>query len=366
MLHEPEEDVAFRAGDVRRFPEIAVSSNRKKVLLLHTGGTLMMRSGDARPLAVPPRSIYVDSLLEKLPVLADLAEIHTRVLYQIDSSDMQPEQWVAVAQVIHDLAPDYDGIVIVHGTDTMAYTASALAFLLPDLDRPIVLTGSQRPLDQIRSDARQNLIDAFQLALRPIPEVGIAFNAKLWRGCRTTKFDAWGLDAFDAPMCPPLARLGVDIDIGAHVLPPRTRRRHFDDRLEPNVLAVRIFPGLDPRLLIGAIDAGVRGIVLKAFGAGNVPQTRRSLLPVIEHATARDTPVVIASQCHRAHVDLERYEGGRGALDVGAIGAADMTDEAALTKLMVALGRVARGQSRIASARAAFATDVAGEVTLPR
>lgn len=337
-------------------------SERKKVLLLHTGGTLMMRGGSAKPLAVPPRSIYADSLIEKLPILDEIAEIHTRVLYQIDSSDMQPEQWLGIAQVVHDLLPHYDGVVLVHGTDTMAYTASALAFLLPDLDRPVILTGSQRPLDRIRSDARQNLIDAFQLALRPIPEVGLAFHSKLLRGCRATKFDAWGLDAFDSPMCRPLARLGVDIDVEPHVLAPRTRQP-FDDRLEPNVLAVRIFPGLDPRLIIGAIDAGVRGLVIKAFGAGNVPRLTRSLLPVIEHATLLDTPVVIISQCHRAHVDLERYEGGRGALDAGAIGGADITDEAALTKLMITLGRVKPGESRIAAARAAFAQNVAGEVT---
>jgi len=340
-------------------------SEKKKVLLLHTGGTLMMQGGSAKPLAVPPRSTYAHSLIEQLPILADIAEIHTRVLFQIDSSDMQPEQWLAIAQVLHDLIPSFDGVVLVHGTDTMAYTASALAFLLPDLDRPIILTGSQRPLDRIRSDARQNLIDAFQLALRPIPEVGLAFNSKLIRGCRATKVDAWGLDAFDSPMCRPLARLGVDIDVGAHVLPPRSRRE-FDDRLEPNVLAVRIFPGLDPRLLMGAIDAGVRGLVLKAFGAGNVPRLTRSLLPVIEHANVLDTPVVIVSQCHRAHVDLRRYEGGRGALDAGAIGGEDMTDEAALTKLMVTLGRVESGQSRIAAARAAFSQDVAGEVTFHR
>src|SRR5690606_32187752 len=132
--------------------------------------------------------------------------------------DMQPEGWISVARTIHEALPGYDGVVVVHGTDTMAYTASALAFLLPDLDRPVILTGSQRPLDRIRSDARQNLIDAFQLATHPIPEVGIAFASELLRGCRATKVDAWGLDAFDSPMCAPLAELGVEIDIADHVL----------------------------------------------------------------------------------------------------------------------------------------------------
>jgi L-asparaginase len=333
-----------------------------RLLLVHTGGTLMMRGGSGEPLAVP--SSYVADLVSEVPVLAKIADVDSRILYQVDSSDMQPEQWSSLAAEIHGALARYDGVVVVHGTDTMAYSASALAFLLPDLDRPVILTGSQRPLDRIRSDARQNLIDAFQLATMSIPEVGLAFASRLWRGCRATKVDAWGLDAFESPMCPPLAKLGIDIELGPHILPPRPRRA-FDGRLEPRVLAVRLFPGLDPRLLIGAVDSGVRGLVLKAFGAGNIPTEARSLLPVIEKATALDVPVVMVSQCMRAHVDLTRYAGGRAALEAGAIGAGDMTDEAALAKLMVALGRVPTGKSRVAAARAAFSEVVAGEMALP-
>lgn len=330
-----------------------------KILLVHTGGTLMMRSGKPdQPLV---NDAYVDDLLSEIPVLAKIADIDTTILSQIDSSDMQPERWIELARTVHRELPNYDGVVVVHGTDTMAYTASALAFLLPDLDRPVILTGSQRPLDRIRSDARQNLIDAFQLATYPIPEVGLAFASQLLRGCRATKIDAWGLDAFASPMCPPLAELGVDIDIGDHVLAPRTRQT-FDDRLERKVLAVRLFPGLDPTLLSGALDTGVCGLVLKAFGAGNVPTLQRSLVPVIEKATRLDVPVVIVSQCYRAHVDLTRYAGGSAAFSAGAIGGADMTDEAALAKLMVALGR-AGPEGRTAAARVAFARSTAGEMS---
>lgn len=327
----------------------------------------MMRGGSGEPLAVP--SSYLADLAAEVPVLKKIADVDSKILYQVDSSDMQPEQWIELARLIHASLPRYDGVVVVHGTDTMAYTASALGFLLPDLDRPVILTGSQRPLDRIRSDARQNLIDAFQLATMRIPEVGLAFASRLLRGCRATKVDAWGLDAFESPMCLPLAKLGIDIELGPHILPPRTRQR-FDARLEPRVLAVRLFPGLDARLLIGALDSGVRGLVLKAFGAGNIPTTGRSLLPVIEKATTLDVPVVIVSQCNRAHVDLTRYAGGRAALDAGAIGAGDMTDEAALTKLMVVLGRFEGGErrpdrprSRVSAARAAFAEVWAGEIT---
>jgi L-asparaginase len=160
-----------------------------RLLLIHTGGTLMMRSGVGTPLE-PEK--YERDLLSELPVLGKIADVDTRILFRIDSSDMQPEKWIEIAATIHDALDDYDGVVVVHGTDTMAYTASALAFLLPDLDKPVILTGSQRPLDQIRSDARENLIDAFQLATQPIPEVGLAFHSHLFRGCRLTQLPAVG------------------------------------------------------------------------------------------------------------------------------------------------------------------------------
>lgn len=321
----------------------------------------MMRGPEDRPLAP---SSYVDDLLSEVPVLAKIADVDTRILFQLDSSDMQPESWIELARTIHAELPRYDGVVVVHGTDTMAYSASALAFLLADLDRPVVLTGSQHPLARIRSDARQNLIDAFQLATLRIPEVGLAFASKLLRGCRATKLDAWGLDAFGSPNCPPLATLGIGIDLGDHLLPPR-ERRPLDDRIEPRVLAVRLFPGLEPRLLIDALEGGVRGLIVEAFGAGNVPTSQRSLIAVIDRATARDVPVVIVSQCLQAYVDLGRYSGGKAAREAGAIGGGDMTSEAALTKLMVTLGQAPDG-GKVAATRAAFARAELGEMTSER
>ena len=317
----------------------------------------MMRGDEATPLAP---AAYERDLLSELPILGKIAQVDTQILFRIDSSDMQPEHWIEIARAVHAAAAEYDGVVVIHGTDTMAYTASALAFLLPGLAHPVILTGSQRPIDKIRTDARHNLIDAAQLATKPIPEVGICFASKLLRGCRTTKVDAWGLDAFASPNCSALVKLGVGVDIARHVLPPR-QALPFDDRLEPRVLAVRLFPGLDPELLKGALRTGVRGLVLKAFGAGNVPTVQRSLVGVIEMAHTLDVPVVITSQCLRAHVNLRAYVGGAAAHDVGAIGAGDMTDEAALTKLMITLGRVSEG--RVRAARTAFSTVVAGEMT---
>ncbi len=334
--------------------------------MIHTGGTLVMRhrEGDG---ALTAEGVTRDLLLE-LPVLKQIAEIRTKLLFELDSSDMQPEHWIALGRVVHQALAQYDGIVIVHGTDTMAYTASALAFLLPGLDRPVVLTGAQQPLSAIRSDARSNLVDACQVATLAVPEVGVVFHSTLFRGCRAMKMDAWGMDAFGSPSCPPLAELGLGVHVGPHVLAARPVLP-FDDRIEPRVLAVRTFPGLDPRLLHGALASGVRGVVIEAFGAGNVPRLERSLIPVIEAARGLDVPVVIVSQCPRGAVDLTAYEGGAAAQGAGAIGAGDMTAEAALTKLMITLGRspaaglASPGSGRVQAARDAFATAVVGEMT---
>jgi L-asparaginase len=330
-----------------------------RLLLIHTGGTLMMRGGNPEPLAP---DVYTHDLLAELPVLRKIAEIETRILFNLDSSNMQPHHWVEIARAVHESMDRYDGFVIVHGTDTMAYTASALAFLLPGLDRTVALTGSQKPLVDVRTDARNNLVDACHLATLRIPEVGIAFDSRFLRGCRATKLDAWGMSAFGSPTCAPLAELGISVHIAPHVLPPRPPEP-FDPRLEPRVLAVRTFPGLEPRLLHGALAAGVQGMVIEAFGAGNVPTLENSLIPVIEAAQARDVPVVIVSQTARGAVDLGRYEGGSAAGAAGAVGAGDMTPEAALAKLMITIGR-AEGdpRGRIAAAREAFAAARVGEM----
>src|SRR5262249_49209525 len=165
----------------------------------------MMQGGDPTPLAP---DVYTRDLLAELPVLRKIAEIETRILFNLDSSDIQPHHWVELARLVHAALETHDGVVIVHGTDTMAYTSTPLAFLLPGLDRPVILTGAQTPLSAIRTDARTNLVDACELATKKVPEVGIAFNARLLRGCRATKLDAWGLSAFGSPSCPPLAELG--------------------------------------------------------------------------------------------------------------------------------------------------------------
>jgi L-asparaginase len=331
-----------------------------RLLMIHTGGTLLMQRSAGGALSA---DAVTKDLLDELPVLRQVAEIDSRILFRLDSADMQPEHWVEIAKVVWEELEAYDGFVILHGTDTMAYTASALAFLLPGLDRSVVLTGAQRPLSEVRTDARANLVDACHVATMKIPEVSVAFSSRVYRGCRVTKLDGWGMNAFGSPSCEPLVELGLGAHFASHVLPPRPKAP-FDPRLEPRVLAVRVFPGLDPRLLQGALAAGVRGMVIEAFGAGNVPRLERSLIGVIESARAIDVPVVVVSQCPRGEVDLGAYEGGEAARGAGAIGAVDMTAEAALTKLMVTLGRA--GEGRVAAAREAFSRAWVGEMSEPR
>jgi L-asparaginase len=326
-----------------------------RVLVLHTGGTLMMQTasaGELRPDA------YGRDLLAELPILARVADVSTRILFNLDSGDMQPSHWVELARAVHEALSggEFDGVVVVHGTDTMAYGASALAFMLGALPKPVLLTGAQRPLVEIRTDARQNLVDAVFAATLPVPEVGVAFASRVLRGVRSMKRDAWALAAFDSPGCAPLVDLGVDVEVGRHVR-PASALGPLDLRLEPRVLAVRVFPGLDPALLLGALRTGVKGLVLEAYGTGNLPKLGGSLIPALEDARARGVPVLIVSQCPRGFVDLGRYAGGALAAAAGAISGGEMTVEAALAKLMVGLGRY----DSPADLRAWLEQDVVGE-----
>ena len=291
--------------------------------------------------------------MREIPSLGRIATLETKLLFAMDSADMQPSDWLTLAREVHAELPNYDGIVVVHGTDTMAYTASALAVLLGPLPKPVVLTGSQKPLVDLRTDARQNLVDAVLVATLAVPEVAIVMHSRALRGVRSTKKDAWGFEAFDSPHVAPLVELGIDVEVAPHVL-PKGELAPFDDRLDPRVLVVRVFPGLDAERVRAAVRAGIHGLVLEGYGTGNVP---RSLEPALAEAKAHDVAVVVVSQCLRGFVDLSRYEGGVLAAQMGAISARDMTVEAAVAKLMIGIGRFGNGDAL----RTWFATPVAGE-----
>jgi L-asparaginase len=308
-----------------------------------------------RPSTLRPAP-FARMLRARIPELAELAEVQLEFFSNLDSSEIQPEAWVRLARALARRLPEVDGAVVTHGTDTLAYTASALSFLVPGLDRPVVLTGSQRPLGEVRTDARLNLIDAVTSALRGPPEVTVCFDSKLYRGNRTLKNAVAEYDAFESPNFPLLGTLGVTATF-ARGLPPRPLR--LADALDPRVFLLKVFPGLDPGLPLVLLER-VHGLVVEAYGAGNVPvdgEGGRSLLPLFREARVRRVPVVVVSQAHRNAVDLSLYQGGAAALAEGAISGGDMTSVAAVTKLMQVLGTT----RSLPAVRRAMERSVAGE-----
>jgi L-asparaginase len=328
----------------------------KSVLILHTGGTLGMTAG-RRPSPLQPDT-WSQAILTRVPELAELARIETRILCNLDSSDVGPDEWTGLAEEIAAARAAHDGVVVIHGTDTMAYTASALSFALEGLDRPVVITGSQRPLGEIRTDARRNLVDAVDLATRDIPEVGICFDGQLLRGNRASKGDAWAYHAFTSPGCPSLARLGLDVEIAAHVRRPAAPFK-LDARFDARVGVAWVTPGMDPSLLrrMGA-DGALRGLVLLAFGVGNVPMRARPFAPEVKRLVDDGVTVLVVTQASAGTVDLGLYSNGVGLAEAGAVPGGDLGVEAAVVKLMCALGR---WPDDAAARRAWLERDVAGE-----
>lgn len=300
---------------------------KKRVLLLHTGGTLGMEGTPLEPGA------YSQALTERVRELVEIATLETRIVANLDSSDVGPSVWTQLAEEIARARSSFDGFVVVHGTDTMAFTASALAFALQGLDKPVVLTGAQRPLSALRSDARRNLTDAVELATQDIPEVGICFDGLHLRGCRAVKADARSYRAFESPGVEPLARLGFDVDIGNHVRRP-TVPFSCDARFDTRVTALHVTPGFDPSILSRMIEGSdLRGLVVVAFGVGTVPNLERPVAPVIKAAVDRGIDVVVVPQWGGI-VDLGMYKNSIALRDAGAIGGGKMRLEAAVAKVM--------------------------------
>lgn len=322
-----------------------------RVLILHTGGTLGMKGTPLEPGA------YATHLEEHVPELAQLAEIESEIICNLDSSDMTPDEWTELAEAIARARDDYDGFVVIHGTDTMAFTASALAYALRGLNRPVVFTGAQRPLAALRSDARRNLVDAVDVATRDVPEVAICFDGLLFRGCRATKANAHDYRAFETPGTEPLARLGVNIELSPSILrfteefSPRTA---FD----PGVAVLRTWPGIDPAIIDAVVASGVRGLVLAAYGVGTAPTSQRPIGPAVERAVKGGVDVLIVSQS-TGTVTLGMYQNSLPLQSAGAIGGGKMRIEAAVPKLMHAL---ALHPSDRAARREYLVADIAGEL----
>lgn len=308
----------------------------KKILLLQTGGTIAMQlDGDGPELQADKWS----KLLHKeIPELSKLASLDVKKIFFEDSSDINRYHWKLLAEDIFEHYDEYDGFVILHGTDTMAYTASALSFALQNISKPVIFTGSQVPMSNIRSDARRNLVNAVELATHSFGEIAICFNDHLYRGNRSTKMSIGDFDAFTSPNFPLLAEVGLEIKwfqntrfIGKQA----ECKPIFDD----NLYVIKLHPNLHPKQL-EYINPEVTGaVILEAFGSGNMPMKGDyNLLPFIENCRKHRCHVIITSQAAYDAVDLNQYASGKAAQKLGALSAGEMTMEATITKTMHLLG----------------------------
>lgn len=318
------------------------SPRLNKVLLIYTGGTIGMGCNSETGALEP---LNFDHLLSNFPEFALLqTDVDT---YQftppIDSSDMSLRRWAQLVRIIADNYNSYDGFVVLHGTDTMSYTASALSFMLENLTKPVILTGSQLPIGQLRTDGKENLLTSIELASAfgedghpMVPEVCIYFSGRLLRGNRSTKESADGFNAFNSFNYPHLCEAGVEFHFKPHYIlkPDYTKPMIPHLAMDPNVVVFSLFPGIQENVVRHMFDAPeLRGIVMRSFGSGNAPQ-KPWLMRLLKDATQRGVTIVNISQCVAGFVKMGRYDTGFQLQDAGVVSGGDSTVESAITKLM--------------------------------
>ena len=345
------------------------TSRTDRVLMIYTGGTIGMGRNPATGVLEPLDFNHLVSCLPEFAALETGLDTY-QFTPPIDSSDMSPRFWSQLVRIIVDRYDKYDGFVILHGTDTMAYTASALSFMLENLTKPVVLTGSQLPIGQLRTDGKENLITSLEIASAHhadgtpiVPEVSIYFNGHLLRGNRATKMSADGFNAFESYNYPHLADAGVNIIYHEeNILKPDYTQPlipHF--AIDPNVIVFTLFPGVQEQIIRHVIEAPeLRAIVMRTFGSGNAPH-HPWLMRLLKEATNRGITVVNITQCIAGAVEMGRYDTGFQLKKMGVVSGHDSTVESALAKMMFLQGHY----SDINIIRANMNRNLCGEVTIP-
>jgi L-asparaginase len=332
----------------------------------YTGGTIgMKKTGQG----FAPASGYLQAQMAAMPAFKsdDLPDYNLHEYAPLlDSAFMTPANWQTIAQDIAAHYDQYDGFVVLHGTDTMAYTASALSFILEGLQKPVIITGSQIPLCELRNDAGENLITAMLIAANfAIPEVCIYFNDKLLRGCRATKINGDSFDAFASPNFQPLGAAGIEININWSLVlaPPETENRLAVAELsEPSVSVLRLFPGIQMELIRNTLQPPLKGLVLETYGVGSGPTNNEQFLGALQEATGRGVVIVGCSQCLTGAVNLmEYYITGSDMARAGVLSGYDLTTEAALAKMFYLFSQ----NLPVETIKELMQTNLRGELTLP-
>ncbi len=330
----------------------------KKLMILSTGGTIACTQTEDG--LIP--TLTAGDILAFTPNAKRLGQLETKTIFNLDSSNIQPEEWHIIAKAVFDCLPEYDGIVILHGTDTMAYTASMLSFMLQNVDKPVVITGSQLPIGHPDTDAKLNLSHALITAASGLKGIFVVFDRKIILGCRAAKVRTTSQNAFESINRPAVGRIRAN-RVNIAVLPEKkTAAPVLDDAIEPNVFLLKLIPGTRPEVFDDIARMGYRGVVIEGFGLGGIHCLRRNLLDGIQKLLDENVAVLLTTQCRYEPSDPAVYETGRLALELGIMQSYDMTSECAVTKLMWALAHA----ENPADVRKWMYTNLCGEISLPR